>query len=53
MITKPSEKSPGAVLLLAKLVKLVGFPDGSLNVVYGRNGKLLSFLCPFFKVFIY
>ncbi len=34
-ILKPSEKDPGASLLLAELVQRAGFPDGVLNVVHG------------------
>jgi malonate-semialdehyde dehydrogenase (acetylating)/methylmalonate-semialdehyde dehydrogenase len=34
-VLKPSEKDPSASLLLAKLVKQAGFPDGLFNVVQG------------------
>jgi malonate-semialdehyde dehydrogenase (acetylating) / methylmalonate-semialdehyde dehydrogenase len=32
MILKPSEKDPGATMLLAKLAKEAGLPDGVLQV---------------------
>lgn len=32
MILKPSEKDPGATMILAKLAKEAGLPDGVLQV---------------------
>ena len=34
-ILKPSEKDPGASLLIAELLKSAGLPDGVFNVVHG------------------
>ena len=34
-ILKPSERDPGASVLLAKLIKQAGVPDGVFNVVHG------------------
>lgn len=34
-ILKPSERDPGAPMLLAKLLKEAGLPDGVFNVVHG------------------
>src|SRR5580698_5498083 len=34
-VLKPSEKVPGASILLAKLMKEAGLPDGVLNIVNG------------------
>ena len=34
-ILKPSERDPGASMLLAKLIKQAGVPDGVFNVVHG------------------
>ena len=34
-VLKPSEKTPGASLLLAELAQQAGLPDGVLNVVHG------------------
>lgn len=34
-VLKPSEKVPGAALLLARLAKEAGIPDGVLNLVHG------------------
>lgn len=35
MILKPSERDPGAALILAELAREAGFPNGVLNVVHG------------------
>ncbi|KAK9467285.1 Aldehyde/histidinol dehydrogenase [Lipomyces arxii] len=35
MIVKPSEKDPGAALIIAELAKEAGLPDGVLNIVHG------------------
>lgn len=35
MLLKPSEKTPGATMLLAQLAKECGLPDGVLQVVHG------------------
>ena len=34
-ILKPSERDPGAPMLLAKLLSEAGLPDGVFNVVHG------------------
>jgi malonate-semialdehyde dehydrogenase (acetylating)/methylmalonate-semialdehyde dehydrogenase len=36
-VLKPSEKDPGASMLLAELVQQAGVPDGVLNVVHGDH----------------
>jgi len=43
-VLKPSEKTPGASLLLAELAKEAGLPDGVLNVVHGAHDTV-DFLC--------
>ncbi|CAG8519371.1 3355_t:CDS:10 [Paraglomus occultum] len=35
MIIKPSERDPGAMMILAELTKKAGLPNGVLNVVHG------------------
>lgn len=35
MILKPSERDPGAALILAELAREAGFPKGVLNIVHG------------------
>ena len=47
MILKPSEKDPGATMILAKLCVEAGLPSGVLQV-----RRTLLFLCYFFCVFI-
>merc|ERR1719183_3295018 len=37
MILKPSEKDPGASMMLAELVLQAGLPPGVLNVVHGTH----------------
>ncbi|KAG9440166.1 hypothetical protein H6P81_020331 [Aristolochia fimbriata] len=36
-ILKPSEKDPGAAMMLAELAMEAGLPDGVLNIVHGTN----------------
>ena len=37
---KPSEKDPGAAMMLVKLAKEAGFPAGVVNVIHGaHDGK--------------
>ena len=35
LILKPSERDPGAAMILAELCQKAGFPDGVVNVVHG------------------
>jgi len=44
MILKPSEKDPGAPMLLAKFFLEAGFPDGVLNVIHGTRDAV-NFIC--------
>lgn len=44
MILKPSEKDPGAAMILAKLAQEAGVPDGVLQVVHGAHNTV-NFLC--------
>ncbi|CAB4374847.1 Methylmalonate-semialdehyde dehydrogenase [Rhizophagus irregularis] len=44
MIIKPSERDPGAMMILAQLAKEAGVPDGVLNVVHG-SVETVNFLC--------
>ncbi|KAI3381195.1 hypothetical protein SNEBB_008621 [Seison nebaliae] len=37
MLMKPSERDPGCTMLLAKLAKEAGLPDGVLNVIHGSH----------------
>jgi malonate-semialdehyde dehydrogenase (acetylating)/methylmalonate-semialdehyde dehydrogenase len=37
MILKPSERDPGAAMILAELAQKAGFPDGVINVVHGAH----------------
>lgn len=41
---KPSERDPGAALLLADMAKQAGLPDGVLNIVHG-GAPTVDFLC--------
>lgn len=36
-LMKPSERDPGACMMLMELVKEAGFPDGVVNVIHGRH----------------
>ncbi|CAF0852298.1 unnamed protein product [Brachionus calyciflorus] len=44
MILKPSEKDPGAAMLLAELARQAGLPDGVLNVIHGQH-QAVDFIC--------
>jgi malonate-semialdehyde dehydrogenase (acetylating)/methylmalonate-semialdehyde dehydrogenase len=44
MVMKPSEKDPGAAMILAKLAQQAGLPDGVLQVVHG-GVDTVNFLC--------
>ncbi|KAH7031184.1 Aldehyde/histidinol dehydrogenase [Microdochium trichocladiopsis] len=37
LIIKPSERDPGAAMILMELVKKAGFPEGVVNVVHGAH----------------
>lgn len=43
MILKPSERDPGAAMILAELAREAGLPDGVLNVVHGA-AKTVDFI---------
>ncbi|KAK7409229.1 aldehyde dehydrogenase (NADP(+)) ald6 [Neonectria punicea] len=37
MILKPSERDPGAAMIIAELCQKAGFPDGVVNVIHGAK----------------
>jgi malonate-semialdehyde dehydrogenase (acetylating) / methylmalonate-semialdehyde dehydrogenase len=43
LILKPSERDPGAAMILAELCKKAGFPDGVVNIVHG-GAKTVDFI---------
>ncbi|KAI8956345.1 Aldehyde/histidinol dehydrogenase [Xylaria longipes] len=43
LILKPSERDPGAAMILVELAKKAGFPDGVINVVHGAH-RTVDFL---------
>ncbi|KAJ1548246.1 hypothetical protein HK096_006441 [Nowakowskiella sp. JEL0078] len=43
-VIKPSERDPGAMMIMADLAKRAGVPDGVLNVVHGAVDTV-NFLC--------
>ncbi|KAG4209164.1 hypothetical protein ERO13_A03G178200v2 [Gossypium hirsutum] len=43
-ILKPSEKDPGAAVMLAELAAEAGLPNGVLNIVHGSN-EIISTIC--------
>eukprot|EP01118_Nematostelium_gracile_P009887 TRINITY_DN3351_c0_g1_i1.p1 TRINITY_DN3351_c0_g1~~TRINITY_DN3351_c0_g1_i1.p1 ORF type:complete len:521 (-),score=175.85 TRINITY_DN3351_c0_g1_i1:34-1596(-) len=44
MVLKPSERDPGASMILARLAKEAGVPDGVLNVIHGAKDAV-NFIC--------
>lgn len=44
MVLKPSERNPGACMMLAKLAQEAGFPDGSVNIIHG-GVDCVNFIC--------
>ncbi|KKK14784.1 hypothetical protein P175DRAFT_0560318 [Aspergillus ochraceoroseus IBT 24754] len=43
LILKPSERDPGAAMILAELAKEAGFPPGVINIVHG-SAKTVDFI---------
>jgi len=43
-VIKPSEKTPGATMMIAELAKEAGLPDGVLNVIHG-GPEAVNFIC--------
>ncbi|XP_064484524.1 probable methylmalonate-semialdehyde/malonate-semialdehyde dehydrogenase [acylating], mitochondrial [Ornithodoros turicata] len=44
MIIKPSERDPGATLILMELLKQCDVPDGVVNVIHGQH-EAVRFIC--------
>lgn len=44
MLLKPSEKDPGAAMMLVELARQAGLPDGVVNVIHGAH-KSVDFIC--------
>lgn len=43
LILKPSERDPGAAMILAELAQKAGFPEGVINIVHG-SAKTVDFI---------
>jgi malonate-semialdehyde dehydrogenase (acetylating) / methylmalonate-semialdehyde dehydrogenase len=43
LILKPSERDPGAAMILVELCKQAGYPDGVVNIVHG-SAKTVDFI---------
>lgn len=43
LVLKPSERDPGAAMILAELVQRAGFPDGVVNIIHGAH-RAVDFL---------
>lgn len=44
MVLKPSERVPGATMMLMELVQQCGIPDGVVNVIHGAH-EAVTFIC--------
>ena len=42
-VIKPSERDPGAVMLMMKLAQEAGVPDGAVNIIHGAR-KAVNFI---------
>ena len=47
MVLKPSERDPGASMILMELVNEAGFPPGTVNVVHGQHEGSIGVGTPF------
>ncbi|XP_071962296.1 probable methylmalonate-semialdehyde/malonate-semialdehyde dehydrogenase [acylating], mitochondrial [Antedon mediterranea] len=43
-VVKPSERDPGATMMLVEMAKEAGFPDGVVNVIHGQHDAV-NFIC--------
>lgn len=43
LILKPSERDPGAAMILAELAQNAGFPDGVINIIHG-SARTVDFI---------
>ncbi|KAF0294834.1 Methylmalonate-semialdehyde dehydrogenase [acylating], mitochondrial [Amphibalanus amphitrite] len=43
-VIKPSERDPGACMLLVQLLQEAGLPDGVVNVIHGEH-EAVNFIC--------
>jgi malonate-semialdehyde dehydrogenase (acetylating)/methylmalonate-semialdehyde dehydrogenase len=43
MLLKPSEKDPGACMMLVELARQAGYPDGVVNVIHGQHEGISTF----------
>lgn len=43
-VIKPSERDPGATMILMELLKETGVPDGVVNVIHGQH-EAVTFIC--------
>jgi len=43
-VLKPSERDPGAAMMLAKMAQDSGLPDGVLNIIHGTHDSV-NFIC--------
>ncbi|CAC5363861.1 mmsA [Mytilus coruscus] len=50
MIMKPSERDPGACMMLVEMAKEAGLPDGTLNVIHGRHDCKIRTHCVNVKI---
>jgi len=44
MLLKPSERDPGATMILMQLTNEAGFPPGTVNVIHGQH-EAVTFIC--------
>lgn len=45
MVLKPSERDPGAAMMLAELANEAGIPPGAVNIIHGSHDGTYRSLC--------
>lgn len=43
-VIKPSERDPGACMMLVEMLREAGAPDGVVNVIHGQR-EAVNFIC--------
>jgi len=50
MVLKPSERDPGAPMIIMELMNEAGFPPGTINVIHGQHEGLSASIQSFMMI---